>query len=223
MNTCPHCGIEVPAIAMTAEAWKGVTYALTSGSRTMAEAEIYSLGLADRAASARFVDHVRACVYSWPFEGEVQAILHDIDQAFGMVPRPQHFTKIECCEECAGYDRMLRSRTVKTITRDDIGGLGGWDPINFINDQGWAHYFPTLARFALMPPIWLDRERYANMLAADLSRRPRLDFCTPDQRRAVAALIEWIATHEKQLAGSHSLKYLEWQSWSDGARIWRGD
>jgi hypothetical protein len=49
--------------------------------RTIAEAEIFSLGLVDRADAARFIDHVQACVYSWPFEADVQTILHDIDQA----------------------------------------------------------------------------------------------------------------------------------------------
>jgi hypothetical protein len=221
MNTCPHCGAEVPLVATTAETWKAVTAALTRGSRTIAEAEISSVGLADRATSARFIDHVLACVYSWPFEGELQAILHHIDQAFGMAPRPQHFTKFDHCEECAEHDRMLRSRTVKTITRTDLGTLG-WDPINFTTDQGWAYYFPALARFAVMPPIWRDRGHYAIFLANDLSHR-RFDFCARDRRHAVAGLIEWIATNEEQLSGGHSLSHGLWQSWSDGARLWRSD
>ena len=94
----------------------------------------------------------------------------DIDQEFGMAPRPEHFTKFDHCDECAKHDRTLRSRTVKTITRADLGTLG-WDPINFTTDEGWAYYFPALARFAVMPAIWRDRDRYATFLANDLSRR----------------------------------------------------
>jgi len=193
MNACPHCGADVPVVTMTAPAWRGVIDALERGSRTIAEAEIFSLGLADRADAKRFIDHVKACVYSWPFEAEVQAILHDIDQAFGTTPRPEHFTNFKHCFECAEADEMLLSRTVKTITRDDIGD---WASVFLLTDEGWAYYFPALARFAVIPNIW-GRQEYD--FGRDLSARfPRLDFFTREQRFVIATLMEWIAAHGKQ-------------------------
>jgi hypothetical protein len=167
-NICPHCGANVPIVNMTAAAWAAATAALTRGSRTLAAAEISSLGLVGDAGSQRFVDHVLACVFSWPFDAEQSAVLGVIDQAFADVARPDHFTDFRHCSECADHDQTLCSRTVTTIRRDDLGNQG-WDPIGFSKEQGWAYYLPALARFAIVPTVWPGRDPYVVLLASHLS------------------------------------------------------
>jgi hypothetical protein len=130
---------------------------------------------------------------------------------------PEHFTKFDHCLECAGVDEMLLGRTVKTITRDDIGD---WDSVFLITHEGWAYYFPALARFAVIPNIWWDRQEYA--FSSDLSCR-RFDFFTREQRFVIAALMEWIAAYAEQLGQEEDLGIAPWQSWSDSARLWRSD
>lgn len=225
---CPHCGAIVPVVAMTTGAWKAVAAALVNGSRTLAAAEISSLGLVGPAASKRFVDHVLFCVFSWPFDVEQSAVLCAIDQVFAGIARPEHFTDFTHCDECAEHDRTLRNRTVTTIRRDDLGNQG-CDPINFTNEQGWAYYFPALARFAMMPAIWPARDAYVVLLASDLSwdgpDNRRLRFCTRDQRIGVAGLIGWIAENEHKLVclpfDAQDFYHPRWQSWRDGVEVWK--
>jgi hypothetical protein len=227
-STCPHCGAQVPEVAMTAAIWKAVIAALKNGSSTLAAAEISSLGLAAPAQSDKFIDHVLACVYSWPFEGELLSVLHRIDRAFEIVPRPDHFTDSTHCSECAEHDELLLNKTAKTITRGDLGNQG-WDPINFASDQGWAYYFPALARFAVTPTIWRACDPYVVLLASHLSwhgpDNSRLKYCTPEQRSAVAALVDWIARNEEEIDclsfDSSDFFHATWQSWRDGAEIWQ--
>ncbi len=227
-HICPHCGANVPIVNMTIAAWANVTTALTNGSRTLAAAEISSLGLVGDAEAKRFIDHVSACVFSWPFGAEQSAVLGAIDQAFAGVTRPDHFTDFKHYSECAEHGQTLHSKTVTTIRRDDLGNQG-WDPIGFTNEHGWAYYFPALARFAMMPAIWPARDPYVVLLASHLSwdgpDNRRLRFCTPEQRRAVASLISWIAENEQLLDclpfDPRDFYHASWQSWHDGADVWR--
>ena len=213
---------------MTTGVWEAVTAALVNGSRTLAAAEISSLGLAESVPAKRFVDHVLACVVSWPFDAEHSAVLENIDRAFAGIARPEHFTEFTHCIECADHDQTLNNRTVTTISRDDLGNPG-WDPINFTTEQGWGYYLPALARLALMPTIWQGRDPYVVLLASHLSwdgpDNRRLRFCTRDQRLAIASLIGWIAENEHRLNGlpfdAQDFYHPSWQSWHDGADVWR--
>ncbi|HEX6987819.1 MAG TPA: DUF6714 family protein [Planctomycetaceae bacterium] len=80
--------------------------------------------------------------------GSKADILAAIDAAFGREPRPEHFTNYRHCDECAEHDETFRSRTPETIGLDELGNPG-WDPVCFVNVEGYKHYMPAFARLAL--------------------------------------------------------------------------
>ncbi|MEX1254953.1 MAG: DUF6714 family protein [Dehalococcoidia bacterium] len=121
-------------------------------------------------------------------------ILDSIAAAFAGCPRPEHFTdRVHCCE-CAEHDATLLSRDVETLDHDDVGSPG-WDPVCFITPEGFAYYLPALARLALAPEHpqwgWYGPQLFFHF-AYDGAHNARWARCTPDQRRAVAALLDHI-------------------------------
>ena len=218
-HQCRHCGELAPVANMTALAWAGVSRSLSNGQPSLAAAELSSLGIVTQAQSIDCVRHLRACVFSWPLEPSLQPIMTSIDAAFLGVPRPDHFTNFEHCDECRQHDETLRARTVKTLTRRDLGNLG-YSPISFCQPPGFAYCFPAIARFAAIPALSEDQDSIADMLGANLSSRVLadafLDHCTPPQREAVAALLDWLGETN---ASTHYLRGLT--SWTEGAQIWR--
>ena len=78
----------------------------------------------------------------------MESRLNAVVMAFADTPRPEHFTNYEHCDECAEYDVLFGSRTVETLTPDDMGRSGLWDPVCFLSEQGFFYYLPVLARFA---------------------------------------------------------------------------
>ncbi|MFB9242503.1 hypothetical protein IV454_15665 [Massilia antarctica] len=122
-------------------------------------------------------------------------ILRVVDDAFGDVARPEHFTVADGDPECMDHDRLLHSRTTKTLTIEDVGHIG-YDPLVECFPQGLAYFFPALARFALAdsrPHDW-----YAFQLALHLTRDGTanrfLNFCTDSQKAAVFAVFAHIQT-----------------------------
>jgi hypothetical protein len=111
--------------------------------------------------------------------------LSGVEQAFAGVPRPDHFTDFEHCEECAEHDQTLITCTPDTIGMDELGNPG-WDPICFITRQGFQYYMPGLARIALA------RENfYLGQFLFHLNHE-RLSSLNAAQRHAVRNLLEYI-------------------------------
>ncbi|MFE4108056.1 DUF6714 family protein [Almyronema epifaneia] len=124
-------------------------------------------------------------------DAEIWALLY---QAFASCPRPAHFTNYQHCCECFEHDQLLRSRDLETLAIADVGSPA-WDPICFITPQGFAYYFPALARLALSAPDadwgWYGEQLFFH-LVVDGSENRRWQFCTPQQRQAIAGLIEYL-------------------------------
>jgi hypothetical protein len=80
------------------------------------------------------------------------AVLELVRNAFSDCSKPQHFTNYEHCEECQDHDDVLRSRDVATLTIKDVGNAG-WDPLCETSAEGFAYFFPALARLVLAEPI----------------------------------------------------------------------
>lgn len=141
-----------------------------------------------------------------PFDAS--AVLHRIREAFVHEPRPEHFTDYKHCGECAEHDEMLRSYTPDTITEVQVGH-GGWDPICFVTPDGYRYYLPGLARLVIE-----TRGEYLDQFLFHL-RHDRIATFTPQQRAAVAAFIEAIATawpevQDESPRGYDLLNVVEW-------------
>lgn len=133
------------------------------------------------------------------------AILQVIHEAFAGCRRPEHFTNYTHCEECAEHDAVLRSREISTLRIADVGNPG-WDPICFTTDEGFAYYFPALARLALAEP---DHEHgwYGSVLLfhliGDGRQNRRFIACTPEQRSAIVHFLQHLIGTRGALADEH--------------------
>jgi hypothetical protein len=115
-------------------------------------------------------------------------LLARVQQAFGRVPRPEHFTNYTHCCECFEHDETLRAATPDTIGLAELGNAG-WDPICFISVEGFHYYMPALARLAL----GRGQAYYLDQLLVHLRWPPeRIERMTADQRAALRRLLEYI-------------------------------
>src|SRR5271168_5127815 len=113
-------------------------------------------------------------------------LLEQIRQTFSRCARPEHFTNYTHCPECAEHDEVLRSRDVDTLRLEDICNPDA-DPFCFVLPDGFAYYFPALARLTFEQPsdpyFW-----YGSALLFHLSYEGRLNehlaACTQEQRDA---------------------------------------
>ena len=112
----------------------------------------------------------------------MEALVHTVATAFADVPRPEHFTNYEHCGECSEYDALFRSRTVETLSPEDMGPSGLWDPVCLLSEQGFFYYLPALARFAcgrgeryclnnLLGALTPDRIAAMSLLQRETTRR----------------------------------------------------
>jgi hypothetical protein len=116
--------------------------------------------------------------------------------AFGKIPKPEHFFPNDGDPESADHNALLCARDRDTLLLSDVDNPG-WDPLCSCSSAGFAYYFPTLARFALEPsgdsPSW-----YAEQLMYLISREGKsnrfLLFCDANQRRAVVKFVEYLVT-----------------------------
>jgi hypothetical protein len=119
------------------------------------------------------------------------AVLTNIDAAFGAVERPAQFHPDLSDPEASEHEELLRSRDRETLSLADVGNAG-WDPIFDALPHGIAYFFPRLARLALATPPnpW---DWYAPQLLFHLSYKSRENafykYCNPPQRAAVADLL----------------------------------
>jgi hypothetical protein len=122
-------------------------------------------------------------------------VLAIVDEAFGALPKPDHFTNYRHCEECAEHDELLRTRDRDTLRIEDVGDIC-WQPISFSSAEGFAYYMPSLARLALAEPTY-QYGWYGETLLIHLTvgseERSLFAYCSPQQRAAVAALLEHLA------------------------------
>jgi hypothetical protein len=146
-------------------------------------------------------------------------ILDSIARAFAACPRPEHFTDHTHCCECAEHDATLLSSDVETLSAEEVGS-GACDPICFVTPEGFAYYLPALARLALAPEHpqwgWYGPQLFFH-LAYDGARNARWAHCTPDQRRAVATLLEHIFETRSDPLQAHNLPlfFQAQEVWSD--------
>ena len=129
--------------------------------------------------------------------------------AFADIERPEHFTNHQHCDECFEHDETLRSFDPDSLPRDVLTD-GSWDPITMTTPPAFAYYLPGLARIVLGPPdpVWAW---YGQQLCSQLSwngpRNERWDFCTPEQRRAVATLLEHVLETRQELIESYDCQH----------------
>ena len=127
-------------------------------------------------------------------------IIEHTKQAFSSAGRPEHFTDFTHCEECLEHDELLRSRDLDSLKLEDVGNPG-WNPVCFITPQGFRYYFPALARLALADPTY-EFDWYLPQLLFHLTydgpQSPHLQFCSRQQRRAVAAFLRHMAESRRK-------------------------
>lgn len=145
------------------------------------------------------------------------AILADIQQAFAHCPRPAHFTDYTHCEECRDHDKSLLACDRATLSLEVVGNPG-WDPICFVSPEGFAYYFPALARLALEPPTDSEDWYVPQLLFHLLYKEAFWQHCSPTQRAAVAALIQHLIETRAEFLDYYLCEeevLMAWDFWSN--------
>ena len=62
--------------------------------------------------------------------------------------KPTLFVDPNHCSECEEHNQVLLDHTIDTISLSELGNPG-WDPICFVDRQGFKYYLPALARLSL--------------------------------------------------------------------------
>ena len=123
-------------------------------------------------------------------------VLAAVDAAFMGVPKPEQFMEYLGDPECTEHDELLRARDRDTLKIEDVGNIG-WQPISYCSPEGMAYYMPALARLALAEPSY-EFGRYGDTLLIHLSTSALdngfLQFCTREQRLAIAMLLNHLST-----------------------------
>ena len=150
------------------------------------------------------------------------AVLASIDNAFGTIQRPEHFTNFAHCDECAEHDARLQARDCETLRIEDVNAPGN-DPLSFCSPQGIAYFFPALARFALAEPS-TDNDWYADQLLFHLysgfGHNAFFGYCSADQRQAIAQLLAYLISTKADFidqCGSADEFLRCYELWSDQA------
>jgi len=143
--------------------------------------------------------------------GSDTTILELLRNAFSDCLRPEHFTNYGHCSECRDHDHLLRSRDVNTLAIEDVGN-SGWDPICYISPEGFAYYFPALARLALEDESklygWYGPQLLFHLNDNVCSRY--LPHFRQEQKQAVVALLRHIGeTRQDLLANYAQVKELQ--------------
>jgi hypothetical protein len=135
-----------------------------------------------------------------------EEIIESISRAFAGCERPAHFTNHTHCCECFEHDEVLLSRDLQTLKAEDVGNEG-WDPIAFTSPQGFAYYFPALARLALSAPDarfgWYGPQLFRHLILDGPCNR-RWEYFTPGQRGQVAELLIHIFDTRSELLESYN-------------------
>jgi hypothetical protein len=200
---CGECGAEVPELIVSDEGWKAIERSLLNKSVTLAVAELKYFADCEEKESREFINHLLRCAYAWPIASEDEKILFIIGEAFNGALKPHHFTDYTHCDECYEHDQTLRKCSKETATREDFGNTG-WDPITFSSGEGFLYYFPVLARFALLPDLWINNDWYGEQLLSHLtwdgeSNKLYIE-CNKKQKEAVLMFLKHMqATRSKSI------------------------
>ena len=121
-----------------------------------------------------------------------QYIIETFRRLFPVSRRPQVFMDRNHCEECAEHDDTLQSVDPETISFDEIGNPC-WDPICFVNIEGFKYFIPGLTRLALDVS---DDNYYLGQFVFHLSTE-RIDSLSEQQREAIHDLLCYIRLRHK--------------------------
>jgi hypothetical protein len=119
-----------------------------------------------------------------------------VNQAFADSPRPEHFTNYHHCSECKEHDDLFRSRDLDTLAIEDVGNPG-WQPVCFLNPEGWLYYFPAFVRltFANLKDSFLDQFLF---FLVDAKREDFASF-RPSQKAVVRTFLHHVRENHYEL------------------------
>jgi hypothetical protein len=139
-----------------------------------------------------------------------EVLVETLRRLFPLSNRPSVFTDRNHCEECSEHDDTLQGCDPEYISLDEVGNPG-WDPICFINPQGFLYFMSGLARLAL---VFTDDSYYIGQFIFHLNSE-RIEAMTEEQKEAVHDLLCYIRIRHKVTISDNfdldqlSLKILE--------------
>jgi hypothetical protein len=139
-----------------------------------------------------------------------------IEQALLLFPadyRPDNFTDPGHCEECRDHNDTLLGTTREDITFNELGNPG-WDPICFINEEGFKYYFPALVRLAL---TGYGDEYYITQFLFHITWNTSCMGFTKEQSEFVVKVLEYLVENRAVELD----EYAESDDVLNAAELWR--
>ena len=124
---------------------------------------------------------------------------HDelLEKAYSLFPsseRPAHFTDPGHCEECKDHDDTLLANTREKVSYEVLGNPG-WDPICFVNEEGFKYYFPALVRLALEGTC---DEYYIDQFLFHVTQNSSCTSFSDEQSVFVEKVLEYLLEHKAE-------------------------
>ncbi len=123
-----------------------------------------------------------------------QELIRQVLLLFPASHRPAHFTNHEHCEECRDHDITLRAHNRDQIGFDVLGNPA-WDPICFVNEAGYKHYFPALVRLALNGT---GNDYYIDQFLFHINQNEHSESLSKEQSALVLKILEHLLAHKSE-------------------------
>ena len=130
-------------------------------------------------------------------------MIQEAIKLFGSTPKPEHFTNYKHCCECAEHDETLRKETLESLSFEHLHPA--WDPLCFINAEGFQYFFPALVRLTLQGTgenYFIGQIIFHLEYDGDNNSR-YLQFSKEQRRYVVKLLKQLIETRAQEIEDNH--------------------
>ena len=113
---------------------------------------------------------------------------------FASAERPTEFVDPNHCPECSEHNATLLSRTRENISLVELGNPG-WDPICFVDENGFKYYFPALVRLTLSQETGVE---YASQFLFHVINSPNCHTFDERERMLVRKVLQFLEDERRE-------------------------
>ena len=115
--------------------------------------------------------------------------------------RPKYFTDYKHCEECNEHNITLSNSHIDLIRLKELGN-DFWDPICFVNNEGYLYYFPAFVRLAVKSG---EDNYYITQFLFHL-KEDRIKQMTAEQKKFLLKFLNYLMETKEELIESYDDK-----------------
>ncbi len=147
LKECQYCHELVPDFVLSEEARAAVFERIENATRTHCVLEVCYWAKCNSEEAGVYLDHLRECLFSWPYEKDEMEVLKAIDSAFLGVEKPTQSGNFWHCDECQECEELLQSVDVFSIKRRML--CFGFVASYISHKDAIRYWMPAMARCGL--------------------------------------------------------------------------